>query len=150
MTVHICASKTDPFRAGVYVRVGATGDNVCPVASMVRYRAAHPLQQGLLFIFSCTHFLTRQDMVTMLSRCLPGTPGINTHSFRIGGASAAASAGIPNSTIQILGRWSSDSYRRYLRMSDNMVISLSQRICRVHRLHRFGSQDSLSSRPSGE
>jgi hypothetical protein len=43
-----------------------------------------------------------------------GTPNLNTHSFRIGGASAAAAAGIPYSTNQVKGWWASNAYRAYL------------------------------------
>jgi hypothetical protein len=39
------------------------------------------------------------------------------HSFRIGGASALASAGIPNYTIQNMGRWKSLAFLRYIRLS---------------------------------
>ena len=112
---------------------------------MVSYLAVHPMTFGSLFMLSTTRFLTRQDIVLMLSRCLPGVPNINTHSFRIGGASAAASAGVPDSTIQLLGRWSSDSYLRYLRMSNETVIGLSRRISRVESFTMFWSQDSLVS-----
>ena len=41
---------------------------------------------------------------------------LNTHSFRIGAASALSSAGVPESAIQILGRWASNSYRTYIRI----------------------------------
>ena len=78
--------------------------------------------QALLVLVLCLRglvgYLVRADIVTCLRRCFPGARNINTHSFRIGGASAAASAGIPDSQTQILGRWSSDAYRRYLRLSD--------------------------------
>ena len=49
----------------------------------------------------------------------------------------AASVGIPDSTIQILGRWSSDAYRRYLRLSDNMIMLMSRSLasgCHVRRI----------------
>ena len=147
LTVHIRASKTDPFRAGCYIRIGATGDSLCPVTWMRQYLAIHPVPRGPLFLFSPTQYVTRSDIVTMLSRCLPEVENINTHSFRIGGASAAASAGVPDSTIQLLGRWSSDAYRRYLRLSNTTVTNLSQRISRVSAIHRFWSQDSCSSSP---
>ena len=145
LTVHIRASKTDPFRNGCYIRIGATGDKLCPVTWMREYLAIHPVPQGPLFVLSSTHFVTRRDIVTMLSRCLPEVGNINTHSFRIGGASAAATAGVPDSTIQLLGRWSSDAYRRYLRLSNITVIDLSRRISRVNVISRFWSQDSFSS-----
>ena len=34
---HIKASKTDPFRQGVYVYLGATGNDLCPVAAVSAY-----------------------------------------------------------------------------------------------------------------
>ena len=97
-----------------------------------------------------SQFLTRQDLVTMLSRCLPEVSGINMHSFRIGGASAAASADITDSTIQLLGRWTSDTYRRCLRLSNNTIIGLSQSISWVHNLTRFWLQQSLGSTSGDE
>ena len=145
MSVRLKSSKTDPFRDGCTIRIGATGNDLCPVRLMHRYLSVHPFRQGPLFVLSATRFITRVDMVNLLTRCLPGLSNINTHSFRIGGASAAASAGIPDSTIQILGRWSSDAYRRYIRVSNGSVISLSQRIGSVNSLSRVWSLDLLSS-----
>ena len=40
------------------------------------------------------------------------------HSLRIGGASAALAAGVPPALIRIMGRWSSDVYEIYCRMSE--------------------------------
>ena len=37
------------------------------------------------------------------------------HSFRIGAATAAASAGVEDSTIQTMGRWQSAAFLRYIR-----------------------------------
>ena len=41
----------------------------------------------------------------------------STHSLRIGGATALAAAGIPDSTIQTLGRWKSLAFLAYIRTS---------------------------------
>ena len=65
--------------------------------------------------------------------------------LRIGGASAAASAGVPDSTIQILGRWSSDAYRRYLRISDETVCDISSRLSRVVSYSRLWDSDMCAS-----
>ena len=50
---------------------------------------------------------------------------LNTHSFRIGGASAAAAGGLTDSEIRTLGRWSSDAFRVYVRYKDNIFIRFS-------------------------
>ena len=39
------------------------------------------------------------------------------HSLRIGGATAALAAGVPPQLIRMMGRWSSDVYEIYCRMS---------------------------------
>lgn len=129
MLVHIRSSKTDPFRVGCQIRVGANNNAVCPVQCMRRFLAVHPGPGWPLFTYQDFKFLTRQDIVNLLASCLPNIPHINTHSFRIGGASAAAAAGVPDSTIQILGRWTSDAYRRYLHLDDAQVIGLSRSLC---------------------
>ena len=126
MYVNIKSSKTDPFRSGCTIRVAAVQGSLCPVALMREYLQCHPSGSGPLFVWSVGQYLIRVDMVTLLRRCFPNTLRLNTHSFRIGGASAAASAGIPDSQIQILGRWSSDAYRRYIHVSDENIARLSR------------------------
>ena len=39
------------------------------------------------------------------------------HSFRIGAASTAASRGLQDHTVQLLGRWSSQAYQSYIRIN---------------------------------
>ena len=97
---------------------------------------------GPLFLLSPGRYLTRRDVVCLLTRCLPNVAGINTHSFRIGGASEAASAGIPDSQIQVLGRWSSDANRRYLHFSESQVYDLCLALASAHVSNRVW--DSLA------
>ena len=40
----------------------------------------------------------------------------NTHSFRIGAATHAAKMGKSDDEIMTMGRWKSDSYKRYIRI----------------------------------
>ena len=124
MFVRIKASKTDPFRLGCTIRVAAVPGRICPVALLREYLRSHLTGVGPLFIWRPGHYLIRNDMVLLIRRCFPRQLNFNTHSFRIGGASAAASAGVPDSHIQILGRWSSDAYRHYIHASDALIFRL--------------------------
>jgi len=96
--------KTDPLT----IRIAATFDDLCPIRSMQNYLGLSPHRSGPLFQFSNGKFLTRNDIHKVITAALPTVPNINTHSFRIGGASAALASGASDSTISILGRWSSD------------------------------------------
>ena len=50
------------------------------------------------------------------------------HSLRIGGATAALAAGVPPSMIRIMGRWSSDVYEIYCRMSLQAALQVGSTI----------------------
>ena len=39
LQVSIKASKTDPFRKGVDIFLGRTGDDICPISAMLAYVA---------------------------------------------------------------------------------------------------------------
>ena len=63
--------------------------------------------------------LTRRRFLELFERVCEvlhiNTSPLTGHSFRIGAATAAATAHIPDHIIQLLGRWKSDSYKRYIR-----------------------------------
>ena len=117
----IKTSKTDPFRSSCKIRLCSIGGILCPVNAIKNYLRVRGDQMGPLFVLSSGVFVTRKFVAAFLKITLPNDVNLNTHSFRIGGASAAASCGIPDSAIKILGRWSSDCYRRYIHLSDNVL-----------------------------
>jgi len=131
MSLRIKASKTDPFRHGATARIAATFDNLCPVGAMRNYLALRDSHNGPLFKFHDGKFLTRKSIHALLSKSLPIESGLNTHSFRIGGASAALTAGASDSMIRIMGRWSSDCYLRYLRISDSDITKFISNMAKV-------------------
>jgi len=121
-TILIKTSKTDPFRTGATIRLQSIQNPLCPVHALRDYlNLRRRLPEGPLFILSNGHHLTRQYVVAFLSLSLPSAINLNTHSFRIGGASTAAASGVPDSIIQIMGRWRSDTYKRYLRLDESIL-----------------------------
>ena len=117
------SSKTDPFREGVVIRLFPSQGTLCPVRALRHFYFSfrHNMEYGPLFVMQNGHYLTRNYMKAFLMIAIPTGVNINTHSFRIGGASAAASRGVPDSVIQMMGRWRSDCFRRYIRMDDRIV-----------------------------
>ena len=128
--VRLKASKTDPFRVGTTVRVPSLNSVLCPVSALRRYIHLRGRRAGPFFILHNNNFLTRHDMHWLLTHALDNAH-INTHSFRIGGATAAAAAGCADSVIQILGRWSSDAFREYLRLSNCSILDIGNRMIRA-------------------
>ena len=132
VSVFIKQSKNDPFREGVRIFLGRTGSVLCPVAAILGYLAVREGSSGPLFVFRDGKPLTRAKLVqylrTALDRCGINSTQYSGHSFRIGAASAAAQAGIEDSVIQMLGRWHSSAYVRYIRTPREQLAALSARM----------------------
>ena len=47
------------------------------------------------------------------------------HSLRIGGATAAAAAGVPPSVIRVMGRWNSDIFEIYTRLTQQAAARMT-------------------------
>ena len=114
LSLTIKASKTDQFRSGTEVHLGKVNSKFCPVTALKRYLRIRGNIHGPLFLFSDQSFLTRCKLSVFIKECFPNSTNLNTHSFRIGGASAAAQAGVPPLVIQKLGRWKSNCFLRYI------------------------------------
>ena len=114
--VFLKRSKTDQFGRGVAVYLGATGDDLCPLAAL----SSHiPLRGDSPGAFLRTVALTKARFVDLvrgvLSRAGVPLASYSGHSFRIGAATTASQAGIPDAVIQALGRWSSSAFLQYIR-----------------------------------
>ena len=118
--LRIKQSKTDPFRVGVDVFLGATHTEICPVRALIQFLAVRSPDPGPLFLTHTGIPLTRAVLVKELQSALEkvGIPPsqYNGHSFRIGAATTAAKCGFEDSRIQTLGRWKSGAYRTYIRI----------------------------------
>ena len=130
MEVRIKASKTDPFRKGVTLYLGRTYTDLCPVAAMLGYLGSRGCCPGPLFIFGDGKFLTRSSFTAAVRRALEagGLPASSYagHSFRIGAATTAAMAGLPESLIKTLGRWESSAYTVYIRTPPERLMTASR------------------------
>ena len=92
-----------------------------PVAAMEAYRGCCrcPIQSSPLFHFRDGRPLTsksfRSTFLSLVEQCGYNPAQYNTHSLRIGAATAAARAGLSTETIQKIGRWQSSAYQTYTR-----------------------------------
>ena len=70
LKVTLKQSKTDPFRVGVDLYLGATGGTICPVKALLPYLAVCGQYKALLFILKDRKYLTRQCLCTLLNDLL--------------------------------------------------------------------------------
>ena len=139
--VQIKASKTDQYRQGTRVALGATGTAICPVSALLDYLTIRGNRQGTLFVNENGSPMKKGQFVLKVQQALQqmGVIGhhFNGHSFRIGAATSASQAWVPETTIKILGRWSSMAYQQYIRPSTTDLAAVSR--------HIAGSQDRSQS-----
>lgn len=123
-------TKSDPFGTGTTVYLGKTGVQLCPVQAVLGYLAVRPpAQQGPLLVTRDGGPLSRECFVQHLKTALTAL-GVDHrrysgHSFRIGAATSAAQAGIPDHLIKAMGRWRSEAYQIYIRTPPATLASVS-------------------------
>ena len=103
--------------------------NYCPYVGMLRYLQVRKFDSGPLFRFKDGAPVTRSFFTSKLKDCISfcglDPKVFKSHSFRMGGASFLASIGKSDLQIQLLGRWSSNSFLRYIRNQKFNVFSKS-------------------------
>ena len=104
--LRIKASKTDPFRKGVFLHIGRGEFPLCAIRSLLAYLTLRGNAPGPLFLFQDRRPLTRALLTSWLRDILSsmGIQGnFSSHSFRIGATTVAARNGIQDHQIQALG-----------------------------------------------
>ena len=134
--LNLRSSKTDPYHKGVHISIFAN-KKLCPVDSMCKFVQMR-MSQGArmsdpLFVDFNGVVLTRHQFINYLHHLLCRL-GVDTnkysgHSFRIGAATSAASAGIEDHLIQTLGRWVSTCYTRYIRTAPSTLRKAQAAMC---------------------
>ena len=121
-------SKTDKERKGIDVFLGAAGDELCSVAALTAYLAIRGQSGGPFFQFQDGKPLTKTRFTQNVREAwvYKSSPT----SARIGAATTAAEAGIEDVIIKALGRWNSEAYQTYVKLSrarlDAIAASLSK------------------------
>ena len=109
--------------------VGRTWGDLCPVAAVVSFLAIRGVDGGPLFRLQSGSPLTQAGFVDRLKRVLLQAgiqpDGFSGHSFRIGACTTAAANGVSDASIQLMGRWSSDCFRRYIRPANSDLARIS-------------------------
>ena len=117
LRVFLKRSKTDQYERGTEVFIGSTGDELCPVLAVRSYVARRGDSPGAFLCSAEGVPLSKSRFVELVRSALTraGVPiaGYSGYSFQIGAATAASQAGIPDSVIQALSRWSSPAFLRY-------------------------------------
>ncbi len=130
--VNIKVSKTDPFRQGCIIPLGQGRSPLCPVEAVLSYLSIRGGTSGQLFVRANGVTLT-QTFFTECLRTLLSAAGIagrySSHSFRIGAATSAALAGVPEHMIHTLGRWTSSAYLTYIHSPRSLLAEFTKNLC---------------------
>ena len=110
----------------ISVSIPASGGSYCPVSNVLRYLAARGTTPGPLFCSVDLEPVTTSMFNGWLDRslrhCSLASLSIKSHSFRIGAATHSASLGFTDIQIQKMGRWKSNAFRKYIRISSFKTI----------------------------
>lgn len=103
-----------------HLKANNENPQLCAVSAMWEYRAIRGDCDGPLFMFQdkspvSRHYFNQQLKIS-LNYLDYDTKLYKGHSFRIGAATLAKSKGISDEQIQLLGRWKSNAYRKYIRI----------------------------------
>ena len=110
------ANKTDPFFEGNRIIIRSTTDDINPYPRFISYLSLRDTRfpfHTQLFLTSHGEVPTERWFLAKLHQHLPKAFG--AQSLRAGGATWLASIGTDTTTIQALDRWSSDTWKRYIR-----------------------------------
>ena len=149
VSIHLRKAKTDPFGRGITVYLGKTGRDLCPVAAILNFLAVRPPTKpdAHLFVHNNGSPLLKSQFVTGVRRALSAahfdSAQYSGHSFRIGAATSAAAAGVPDHLIKTLGRWESSAYHIYIRTPRESLAAISPLLVSMP------NQQAMAEPPSG-
>ena len=143
----IKGSKTDQSQQGCRRMQHRSGDDIlCPVKCIqewfgLTYGSAIPVNAPLFSIpkgkFGAEWtVLTRDDVTTLMKgaavECNIPSKHVAAHSIRISGATALLLAGVPPETVQIIGRWTSNTFIGYQRYKAELMGGIANKMINTH------------------
>jgi hypothetical protein len=139
MSFYIPASKTDPFGFGATINYANSSDRVLdPAKILAEYfieRSAAAASDDPLFPMPNGDPYTRARFLTRVRDSLKAInlqpKGYSGHSFRKGGCQSLRDAGVSDSDIRAMGRWSSWCFVLYSKLSSHRLSSLTEAMCRI-------------------
>ena len=127
-------SKTDLFRRGVDLYLGAKGAITYPVKGLLPYLALRGHHKGPLFILEDGKYLIYQHPNSLLDKLQTklqiDNTKYDTHSFCIGVATNTRQANIPDALIELMRRWKSNAYLTYVKTPPTKLVRLSKYVLR--------------------
>jgi len=142
----IVKSKTDIYRDGSKVLLAKNDLGPCPHSLLTRFvqeagidlSSELPFFRNLRYVSTGSHVLcdqglsysrTRTVVLSALIRLGYSPHNFGLHSFRSGGATAAANAGVPDRLFKRHGRWKSDKAKDgYIKDNISSLLSVSKSI----------------------
>ena len=122
------------LHTGVFV--GRSGNEICPITVVTEFVAIRSSNTGPFFAQQNGLPLTKQEFVDGIRAALQAlelpSKLFTGHSFRIGAATAVAQAGLEDSTIQALGRWSSSAFLRYIQTPRQQLACYTAQLATNH------------------
>lgn len=103
---------------------------LCPLTAVMHYMTTRDSTTGPFFVFKNGTPLTKSAFTARIRKALQilGFPEENFagHSFRIGVATTASRAGIEDSVIRTMERWSSSAFLAYIHTPREQLVAFSR------------------------
>ena len=132
VALHLKRAKMDQLGKGAYIYISRTHDDLCPVTALIAYLAVRTTNPGPFFRNAEGMPLRKPFIVRRVREALSllgyDQSSYAGHSFRIGAATTVSVAGMEDSTIQALGRWSSQAFLSYIKLSQQQLTKLAAQL----------------------
>ena len=104
----------------IVISIPFSGNRYCPVLLTAAYLVQRGNFPGPFFAFPGSVPIQPSYFNSVFASSLAwakcSDPNIKPHSFRIGAATWAASKGFSDNQIQVMGRWKSSAFKKYIRI----------------------------------